>query len=117
MPKQPSDLERTVLFYWTALAPNYPQPVCLETSGNEISPVKGRRWKFDFAWPEQKIAIEAQGGVYMRSGHTGGKNMEDDYAKLNACVAEGWRIFYVTSGMLRNDAASFIEQVKRAFNE
>lgn len=117
MARQPSDLERTVLYYLRVLAPELPLPRCHE-NGGEITPIKGRRFHFDFAWPDEKIAIEAQGGIFMgKSGHTGGKNMEDDYEKNNLCVADGWRVFYVTTGILKRNPDAFIEQLKKAFND
>lgn len=56
----------------------------------KFSPV--RKWRFDWAIPELKIAIEYEGIFSPKSGHTtlGGymKNLE----KYNAATVLGWRI-------------------------
>lgn len=109
--REASELERDFLFYWRVLAPDYPLPICLELSGVEYAPIKGRRFLFDFAWLDHKIAVEAQGGLFMMGGHTGGTNMEADYEKNNLCVSEGWRMFYVSSGMLKRDASTIISLI------
>ena len=43
---------------------------------------KPRRWRFDRAWPEQKVAVELDGGVYTQGRHTRGAGYEKDCEKL-----------------------------------
>ena len=73
-----------------------------------------RRWRFDFAWPEKKVAVEIEGGVYIDGRHTRGKGYERDLEKYNAAVADGWKVFRFTPGMLRKDPAGCMAQVKIA---
>ena len=56
-----------------------------------------RRWRFDFAWPEQKVAVEIEGGVWSGGRHTRGAGFIGDCEKYNAAVLSGWRIFRFTS--------------------
>lgn len=59
--------------------------------------IPGRRFRCDFVWPEQKIVVEVQGGVWLpRGGHTGGKGQIDDMWKLNALTLQGYRVLQVT---------------------
>lgn len=51
-----------------------------------------RRWRFDFAWPEHKIALEVEGGVWTEGRHTRGKGFLDDVEKYNEAVCLGWRV-------------------------
>ena len=42
-----------------------------------------RKWRFDFAFPEKKVGVEIQGGLYINGRHTRGKYLEEEYEKLN----------------------------------
>lgn len=71
-----------------------------------------RRWKFDFAWPEQKIAVEIDGGIWSGGRHTRGKGFEKDCEKGNEALLLGWRVFHLTPAMITpewiNRIAEFI---------
>ncbi len=51
-----------------------------------------RKWRFDFAYPDLKIAIEIEGGVWARGRHTRPQGFIDDCEKYNAAVLLGWRV-------------------------
>jgi very-short-patch-repair endonuclease len=53
-----------------------------------------RRWRFDFAWPEHKVALEVDGGIWFRGkgGHTNPTNTKKDWEKQAAAAILGWRI-------------------------
>lgn len=51
-----------------------------------------RRWRFDFAWPEIKLAVEVQGGIYVNGRHARGAALEQEYEKLNAAQILGWTV-------------------------
>lgn len=53
-----------------------------------------RNWRFDFAWPLNKLAIEVQG---YGPGHTSYTGMLGDYEKHNEAIIHGWRILYFMS--------------------
>jgi hypothetical protein len=60
-----------------------------------------RRYRWDFCHPESKVAIEIQGGVWMRrSGHSGGTGLVKDYEKLNLAASLGWRVFLLAESMI-----------------
>lgn len=46
-----------------------------------------RDWRFDFAWPEQKAAVEIEGGIWVRGAHVRGEHFESDARKYNAAQA------------------------------
>ena len=54
-----------------------------------------RRWRFDFAWPESKIALEVEGGVWSGGRHTSGKGFAADMVKYNRAVCLGWGVLRV----------------------
>lgn len=55
-----------------------------------------RRWRFDYAWPEHKVALEVEGGIWTGGRHTTGKGFEADIEKYNTATADGWRILRTT---------------------
>lgn len=55
-----------------------------------------RAWRFDFAWPEYKIALEVEGGVHTGGRHTNPQGFLGDMEKYNNAAVLGWRIIRVT---------------------
>jgi very-short-patch-repair endonuclease len=53
-----------------------------------------RKWRFDFAFPEHRLAVEVQGGIWTRGRHTRGAALKLEWEKLNTAAALGWRIVY-----------------------
>jgi very-short-patch-repair endonuclease len=63
-----------------------------------------RRWRFDFAWPSHKIALEVEGGVWTSGRHTRGGGFLADCEKYNEAAALGWRLIRVQPKELANFA-------------
>jgi very-short-patch-repair endonuclease len=57
-----------------------------------------RFWRFDFAWPEHKVALEVDGGIWLKGGgrHTRGAGWLKDTEKLNTAASLGWRLLRTT---------------------
>jgi len=55
-----------------------------------------RRWRFDWSWPQQKVALEIEGGVWTRGRHTRPKGFLGDLEKYNHATKLGWRVFRCT---------------------
>lgn len=49
-----------------------------------------RRWRFDFAWPDHRVALEVEGGAFARGRHTRGAGFRADIEKYNAAATERW---------------------------
>jgi len=54
-----------------------------------------RRWRFDFSWPDAKIALEVEGGIWSGGRHTRGAGFVGDMAKYNHAARLGWRVLRV----------------------
>ena len=63
----------------------------------------GRRFAFDFAWVQQRVAVELEGGTWSGGRHTRGAGYENDCKKYNLAVLEGWAVLRFTSTMLNED--------------
>jgi very-short-patch-repair endonuclease len=69
----------------------WPEPVA------EQRLIPGRRFSCDLVWPDARLVVEVQGGVWLaRGGHTGGKGQIDDMWKMNTLQLLGWRVLQVT---------------------
>ena len=71
-----------------------------------------RRWRADFCYPDKKLLIEVEGGMWTKSRHRTGTGYEQDCRKYNNSVILGWRLLRFTSGMIENGEA--IETIKEA---
>lgn len=58
------------------------------------------KYRFDFAWPDQCVAVEIEGGIWTGGGHVRGKGYESNCIKYNLATLKGWRLLRFTSGML-----------------
>lgn len=63
-----------------------------------------RRWRFDYAIPEYKIALEVEGGVWTQGRHTRPQGFLGDIEKYNTATLMGWRVFRTTPDELLSRA-------------
>lgn len=66
-----------------------------------------RRWRLDFAWPANMIAIEVHGGIHSGGRHTRGRGFVEDRTKMNEAALLGWTVIettpeHIKSGQLRS---------------
>lgn len=82
-----------------------------------------RKWRFDFAWPGLKIAVEADGGIYGKgkpcptckrkpvAGHGSIQKILRDMEKLNNAQAIGWIVLrFPVDQLLKNATLQIIER-------
>ena len=77
-----------------------------------------RKWRFDYAWPLVKLALEIQGGLW--SDEAKGKNAHAmplaimrDMEKASEAAILGWRIIYCVPDELTTVA---LDRIQRALN-
>lgn len=73
----------------------------------------GRKWAFDFAFPEEMVAIECEGGTrFGMSRHSRGDGYENDLEKYNCATRLGWRVYrYTTEMIMRGEAINDLQSV------
>lgn len=103
-----SELEATFAYYLTILAPDLPEP----TREHRFHAV--RKFRFDFAWIPQKVAVELEGGTFSGGRHVRGIGFETDCIKYNLAAAEGWVVFRFTTQMLERDPLACIGIIRDA---
>lgn len=74
---------------------------------------KGRHWRADFAWPDQRILLEVEGGAFIGGRHVRGMGFTKDCVKYNAAAMLGWMVLRFTTLQIRNGLA--IETIKAIF--
>ena len=111
----------------------------LEPPVRELKFHETRKWRFDFAWPLQKVAVEVEGAIYgrpvychnckarvkrrlkggrlvdVREGgrHNTGSGAAKDMDKYNAAAALGWRVLRFSEEQL-TDGDACIRTVREA---
>ena len=91
--------------------------ICRKELG--VAPVKehrfhpSRMWRFDYAFPEQMVALEVEGGVYTQGRHIRPKGFLGDVEKYNAAAMAGWRVVRTTPNAL--PTMKTIELLKKCF--
>jgi len=114
--------------YWNQHAPSWYKAQCRGYQPRHKEHPKGehrfappRRWRFDWALIEAKVAVEIDGGNRMtryspkqkRYIPVGRHAQASDYIKLNAAAENGWLVFRFTLSMLKQDPVRCVEQVAK----
>ena len=80
----------------------------------EYQAIPGRRFRFDFCWVKERLAVEIQGGTYSRGAHARPLGIKRDYEKGNLAVKHGWRVLQFDADMVKSgQALDFTEKVLR----
>jgi len=93
--KEPSSLEKKFLLCISGL----PKP----EREYRFHPV--RRWRWDFAWPAQKLAVEVDGGAFATGGHSRAIPQAGDNDKTNSAINLGWRVLKFNTFNLKHPQA------------
>lgn len=88
------------------LAPDLPAPEY------EYRFAPPRKWRFDAAFVDAKVAVEINGGRWKAGG--GRHNTPDDYHKMQVAAALGWRVFPVLPEQLTNDPHTVFQLLREA---
>jgi very-short-patch-repair endonuclease len=75
----------------------------------------GRKWRFDYCWVDQKVALEVDGGIWTHGRHTRGAGWLKDAEKLNTAAAMGWRLLRCTPDQLASQ--EMLDLIKQALSQ
>ncbi len=94
-PKDLHGLEHR-LFLQALVDRGLPAPV------TELRFASPRRWRFDYAFPlnDSGVALEVEGGAFVRGRHTRGVGFVKDMEKYSEAAARGWLLIRVTPAQL-----------------
>lgn len=94
--------EEQAQLFLAAIGSRLPSPV------REYRFDETRRWKFDYAWCAQRVALESEGGVFVAGGHNRGAKFVKDCEKYNAATLAGWRVFRIPAHLLTTEGVRVI---------
>lgn len=63
-----------------------------------------RRWRLDWAWINEKVALEIDGGAWNQGRHTRGKGFIADQEKSGQALLLGWKVFHCTPDDVQSGA-------------
>lgn len=92
-----SPLEETLSFQIRAAG--LPEPL------REYRIIPDRRFRWDYCFRAQRLAVEVQGGFWIKGGHSTGIGLERDAEKLNLATLAGWRTLYATKKTIESGQA------------
>jgi hypothetical protein len=80
----------------------------------EVCLIEGRKFRWDF-WIAGKVAVEVQGGTWIRGGHSRGAGQAKDFEKANLLTLRGTPCLYYTTeqviaGTAINDVLSLLKR-------
>jgi hypothetical protein len=101
--RRPSSLEWTWASLWYNHAGDMPVPTI------EYVFAPPRKWRFDFAHIDVKVAVEIDGGSFKPGG--GRHGQDGDREKLNMASALGWLVFRYSGQMMQANPIGCVAQV------
>ena len=74
-------------------------------------------FRFDFAFPEQKLLIEIQGGAWMagKTGHTSGSGFSRDIKKAHDAMTLGFNVYACDGALIKSGQA--VELIEKLVNQ
>lgn len=86
-----------------------PEPV------REYRAIKGRKFRFDFAWLDARLLVEVNGGTYTRGAHSTGQGIARDYEKIRLGQDCGWKVYPFDGKAIKSgEAVEIIRQALEA---
>jgi very-short-patch-repair endonuclease len=73
-----------------------------------------RKWRFDWAFVAQKLAVEVEGGIWTGGRHSRGAGFEKDLEKYAEAMVLGWRVLRVTPKQIADGRAlTLVDRILR----
>lgn len=70
-----------------------------------------RRWRFDYAAPSLRVALEVEGGVWTGGRHISPNGFLGDVEKYNAAALLGWVVLRTTPDRLMTEGVALMREI------
>lgn len=71
----------------------------------------GRLYRSDFAWPDERLMVEINGGLFVGGRHSNGVGLENDMERNALASALGWRVIQFSPRHVKSGWACRITRV------
>lgn len=89
------------------LYPDHPEMV------EQLYYAKPRQFRADYAFKDQRVLVEIEGGIYGGEGHGGDyKGVVNDLRRSRYASAHGWRVFRVSRACLEKEPGDVFDQLR-----
>lgn len=82
----------------------------------QVKYVPGRKFSADFAFPEQKLIVEVDGGIYTRRAHGSVGGIISDMKRTNFAAINGWRVMRYRPDEISKEPDRVIQEITQALN-
>ena len=86
-----------------------PEPI------REYQAIKGRKFRFDFAWVDARLLVEVNGGTYTKGAHSTGQGIARDYEKIRLGQDCGWKVYPFDGKAVKSGEA--VEIIRQALED
>lgn len=70
-----------------------------------------RKWRFDYAWVQQRVALEVEGGIHTQGAHARPGGILRDMEKYNYAQCMGWIVIRcVPKNLHHKETFGFLKQ-------
>jgi len=76
--------------------------------------VEGRKFTADFAWPDARLLVFCEGGVFTGQAHGSITGILKDVERSQLAAASGWRVFRITSECLKKRPLETVARLREA---
>lgn len=74
-----------------------------------------RRFAFDYAWIDEKIALEVDGGIWVGGAHGRGSGILRDQEKRNLATVQGWAVYHcVPKTLMADETVALLQNAMQA---
>ena len=76
--------------------------------------IPNRRFRFDYVHLGSKVAVELNGQIWHKGGHSSGSGLLRDYEKLNLAQQSGYVVFQLSAEMINERWLNLIAHTIKA---
>ena len=87
-------------------------PATLTGYVREAQIIPNRKFRYDFYFPEHRLCVEVQGGVWSNGAHSRPTGIKRDYEKSNLCTQYGFKLLqFDVKAVKSGEALQVTEQI------